>query len=606
MSDEEVRAECLKELKEWDSIMEPGVYNTLSRYVKAGGNPALVVAGLADSYYGYAEMCSLMGEWLDELSTSSSKAGEGGVGMGMGTSTMMLGGVEDGELSKSMNLSESAAGKNWKDKTATATGTVEDVVEDLLRKKFDSSVADSVLMNEQKDPLWLESMISFRRWRNLIYELSEKFRNCVLLQLAIQRISDAGFQAEMGGVTSVSDFLEVFNGVLIEHLTSIHSCIYTELVLKELIKCNACPSAMRRLCQEMESYIVKDSKSRDMIKFVLMLQGCGSHPRVMEAVYSMLNAGALNPGDGTVLYQEYTRSPARPPANIIRSQEFIELLIGSLFNSQKPVNATHKPKYMHILACATCMGDEEVKDLASMDALVKKTLAALEAVHSICMAKNEVFANQRSEASIKTASELCEYAKIPIAAACIIHWASDAILFDETYFTSHFKTSSIPIHFIIFDEIASKHPLLHVKLLSLYKKVFEREHGLEPLVSVELKKTVLQRLLVLCAYGYSLEVIDYIHSSMSANTIDRSLIRFFLMNLMKMVSSPYSSSFVGSLVQMLMNEDVVEAMTFSESKATVAQFLSECLAQKNQVNAPHMLLSVDQIGFIENVIHRFK
>ena len=261
-TNEQIQGECLNALACPDSIMEPGVYNTISRYIKAGGSPEQVVSGLAESFQGYAQMCGLLGEWLDELSCFAKED------------------TEELDLGESYNLSESM-GKTGKEKVMPSRKLVEDLLEETIKKKFDSSIADTSLVNEQKTPLWLETMITYKQWRSVIYELSEKFRSCVFLNFAIQRISDMGYQSEMGKVTSVSDYLEVFNGVLVEYLSNIlcqkegvifgkmlpeflamssvsqHSYIYTELLLRELARRNVSPPSMMRLCQELESDIVK-------------------------------------------------------------------------------------------------------------------------------------------------------------------------------------------------------------------------------------------------------------------------------------------------------------------------------------------------------------
>lgn len=58
----------------------------------------------------------------------------------------------------------------------------------------------------------------------MIYELSERHRNCLFLDFAIQLISDSGFQAEISAVASVSSHLTVFERVLASLLEEIISC----------------------------------------------------------------------------------------------------------------------------------------------------------------------------------------------------------------------------------------------------------------------------------------------------------------------------------------------------------------------------------------------
>ncbi|KAF8994840.1 Negative elongation factor C/D, partial [Haplosporangium bisporale] len=67
-------------------------------------------------------------------------------------------------------------------------------------------------------PEWLSPMIQHPFWRSVIYELSEQHKKCSLLNYAIQRISDAGYQGEIASVATASTFLKVFSGVLLDSL----------------------------------------------------------------------------------------------------------------------------------------------------------------------------------------------------------------------------------------------------------------------------------------------------------------------------------------------------------------------------------------------------
>ena len=44
--------------------MEPGVFNMLQRYFKAGGSPEQVVELLSENYKAVAQTANLMAEWL--------------------------------------------------------------------------------------------------------------------------------------------------------------------------------------------------------------------------------------------------------------------------------------------------------------------------------------------------------------------------------------------------------------------------------------------------------------------------------------------------------------------------------------------------------------
>jgi len=55
----------------------------------------------------------------------------------------------------------------------------------------------------------------------MIYELSEEHKNCVLLNFAIQAISEAGHQAEITGIATASKYVDVFSRVLVDSVSQL-------------------------------------------------------------------------------------------------------------------------------------------------------------------------------------------------------------------------------------------------------------------------------------------------------------------------------------------------------------------------------------------------
>ncbi len=62
--EEAIRTECLAAFSTHDYIMEPGVFNMLQKYFKAGGSPEQVVELLSENYKAVAQTANLMAEWL--------------------------------------------------------------------------------------------------------------------------------------------------------------------------------------------------------------------------------------------------------------------------------------------------------------------------------------------------------------------------------------------------------------------------------------------------------------------------------------------------------------------------------------------------------------
>ncbi|KAF9202061.1 Negative elongation factor C/D [Haplosporangium sp. Z 27] len=152
-----------------DSILEPKIFETIAAFIKEGGQPLLLVNALSNSYVGMPEMCNLMSGWARDFD------------------------LDPVEI-------------------------MQEVLKEQLMERFDPESVDKDFMTGSGTPDWLLVMIQHPFWRSVIYELSEKHQKCALLNFAIQRISDAGYQGEIASVATASTFVNVFSGVLLDSL----------------------------------------------------------------------------------------------------------------------------------------------------------------------------------------------------------------------------------------------------------------------------------------------------------------------------------------------------------------------------------------------------
>eukprot|EP01027_Heterolobosea_sp_BB2_P024183 GEZU01036395.1.p1 GENE.GEZU01036395.1~~GEZU01036395.1.p1 ORF type:complete len:225 (-),score=31.11 GEZU01036395.1:3-617(-) len=164
-----VLQKCKEVLAQPDSIMDPNILLNLKNYIQAGGRPENVIELLSTSYRGYAEMVNLIcSNWLP------------------------LCGFSEEDISK----------------------LVVDHLKGVIQDNFNPKKADEIFSaGASRAPKWLEFMISSPEWRRLIYHLSEKNKDCLMLNFAIQKISEAGHQDEIATVTSAATFFRVFHRV---------------------------------------------------------------------------------------------------------------------------------------------------------------------------------------------------------------------------------------------------------------------------------------------------------------------------------------------------------------------------------------------------------
>ncbi|KAF9947024.1 Negative elongation factor C/D [Mortierella alpina] len=159
----------LQALQAPDSILEPKIGAMITVYLNGGGQPLQLVNSLSNSYVGMPEMCNLMSEWSLEFD------------------------IDPVEV-------------------------IQEVLKEQLMERFDTESVDKSFMDGSLTPPWLMDMIQQPFWRSVIYELSEKHQKSQLLNFAIQRISDAGYQGEIASVATASTFVNVFSGVLLDSL----------------------------------------------------------------------------------------------------------------------------------------------------------------------------------------------------------------------------------------------------------------------------------------------------------------------------------------------------------------------------------------------------
>ncbi|KAG0225082.1 Negative elongation factor C/D [Actinomortierella wolfii] len=304
-----------------DSILEPKIFETISSYIREGGQPLLLVNALSNSYVGMPEMCNLMSGWAREFD------------------------IDPVEV-------------------------MQEVLKEQLMERFDPESVDRDFMTGSGTPDWLIVMIQHPFWRQVIYELSEKHQKCALLNFAIQRISDAGHQGEIASVATASTFVNVFSGVLLDSLDKLrdeddvglmerlpdlvkvccqneHTYLYTQVLLFRLMKTER-GLPLKRISKELESGVLEKFNKPPLVSILKMLLA-GASASVASAISAILQSRVASPGD---------------------------VMAGGM------VKQDHKDKYLWLLAYAASVKEDEENNNAPVDKseldATYKALCALE------------------------------------------------------------------------------------------------------------------------------------------------------------------------------------------------------------------------------------
>ncbi|XP_072412993.1 negative elongation factor C/D isoform X2 [Chiloscyllium punctatum] len=126
-------------------------------------------------------------------------------------------------------------------------------------------------------------------------------------------------------------------------------------------------------------------------------------------------------------------------------------------------------------------------------------------------------------------------------------------------------------------KISTCHQLLHPQVLQLLVKLFETEHSqLDVMEQLELKKTLLDRMVHLLSRGYVLPVVSYIRKCLEKLDTDISLIRYFVTEVLDVIAPPYTSDFVHLFLPILENDSIVGTIKTEGECDAVAEFIAHC------------------------------
>uniref|UniRef100_A0A6Q2XZM8 Negative elongation factor complex member C/D n=1 Tax=Esox lucius TaxID=8010 RepID=A0A6Q2XZM8_ESOLU len=431
---------------------------------------------------------------------------------------------------------------------------VENHLKSLLIKHFDPQKADSIFTVEGETPGWLEQMIAHTTWRDLFYKLAEAHPDCLMLNFTVKLISDAGYQGEITSVSTACQQLEVFSRVLRTSLATLldggednleknlpefakmvchgeHTYLFAQAMMSIMAQEEQGGSAMRRIGQEVQKSA--HQRGHDASQITLALGTAAAYPRACQALGAMLSKGALNPADITVLFKMFS-SMDPPPVELIRVPAFLDLFMQSLFKPGSKINQDHKHKYIHILAYAA--------------SVVETWKKVPETPHPMV--------------------------QFPVVAMGVLKWV-DWTVSEPRYF--QLQTDHTPVHLALLDEISTCHQLLHPQVLQLLIKLFETEHSqLDVMEQMELKKTLLDRMVHLLSRGYVLPVVGYIRKCLEKLNTDISLIRYFVTEVLDVIAPPYTSDFVQLFLPILENDSIAGTIRTEGEHDPVAEFIAHC------------------------------
>ncbi|KAF9319560.1 Negative elongation factor C/D [Podila horticola] len=533
-------SQAMKSFQSPDAILEPDIMQQLTDYMKDGGQPLLLVNALSSSYVGMPDMCNLMAGWATEFD------------------------IDPVEV-------------------------MQEALKEQLMGKFDPEGVDKAFMSGSERPEWLSPMIQHPFWRSVIYELSEQHKKCNLLNYAIQRISDAGYQGEIASVATASTFLKVFSGVLLDSLDKLreeddvglldrlpdlvkvccqseHTYLFTQVLLFRLMKTDR-GLPLKRISKELESGVLEKFNRPPLVAILRMLLA-GASSNVASAISAILQSRIPSPGDVMLLHRAY--SGEDPPSTyFLRDPDFFEIMLSSIFVPSFKggvVKQDHKEKYLWLIAYAASVQeeDERITDMSE----VQPTYEAL------CALEDTLSKRTAGTDLTPILKNLLIAIETPVASMALLYWIQFVIR-ETSYIETYFRSHEVPVPLLLIEEMAYKHPLQQANIFGTLVDFFEAPLELNPEIMMTYRKSILDRMIYLIQLNYAMPVLDYIQ--VRARKMDQSLSMHFVKKVLEMVRGPYSKKFIEGMSQMI--EEIVEVIKKTDTEPVVRAWLDEVASQ---------------------------
>ena len=276
-------------LRKPDAVMEPAIMNSLREYVVAGGHPQHAVELLTEHYVGYAEMASLACGWLKllDIQDSNEQAYPNFPPPPQKNSSPSLGGLPSPQIGgATRHLSPDSEGPTRQSSEPLPLSAMDEsyFLRKLVLERFDPHKFSGIFSaGGSGAPEWLNSLVSDREGRGLIYDLSSRYQTSLLLNFAMQKIvMQPGRDAEAAAVgVSLVGYFGVYHRLLGVRLRqaaaakdeatlqqiskqlcegaaqSQHAYVHAQQMLRELARDPSQPWAPRfiRIAQELEASV---------------------------------------------------------------------------------------------------------------------------------------------------------------------------------------------------------------------------------------------------------------------------------------------------------------------------------------------------------------
>jgi len=575
---DDVNAQVLNELegqlRKPDAVLEPDILWKLGEYVKNKGSPAQAIEYMTDGYVGYAQMGSLLCSWLrfveEEEETLQNSAGHGGI-RGLQASPGL-----SSPSNYSLKDRKKSEAENGVSVSMNSLGGCQEKVPDesyflrgLILDRFSPSIFSGIFSSGGSGaPKWLNTLIEDADGRNLIYDLSHRYQNCLLLNFAVQKILlQPGRDEEVAAqAVALSSYFGVFHRVLTVRLKSLAStndedelkrlCVLIkqsaqssqlgylhviQILTKLASRDESWSGRFKRLLQEVE-IANKEAISWKMGRFFAPSGDIAfTASSFIGDILSTASGGHVAPTSDVIkLNQLYAASgDERPSVSLLHHPMLIEVLIRSLFNPGKRLQGEALVAHIDLLA-ASVSGFDDRSLLFEQPKMKEMRQAIADAAELGHKATEDTILNEHERSRARTSmQQVC-------CALGIVYLLRKKLTISE-YWNSAYHVHKEPPFLVLLFHIIEEQPTMRRQVFDLVKDALQAAGCSSR--GIDVASGLVSVLVSLCKSGLAELVLLWAPDW--ARNVDSQLSRELVFGLLSIAAPPYSDFFSQQMILLM-------------------------------------------------------
>lgn len=585
-------------LRKTDAVLEPGVLSTLGEYVSRNGNPAQAIEYLTDGYVGYAQMGSLLCSWLRFAEE------------------------EEDEREGSQYISRA---ENNDDAPSTSNKVKLQFDEaaylrQLVLEKFKPSIFSDIFTSGGSGaPKWLNSLIQDADGRTLIYDLSFRHQNCLLLTFAVQKIlMQPGRDEEVASQgVDLSSYFGVFHRILMVRLRAIASTNDEDklISLSKLVQHGAFSSVtgylhVRQILTQLESMsqpwscrfkrlredlemASKDGIACKMSRFFSPPDDASFAASTLIAdILATASGGHVAPSSDVIkLYRQYKSrgSDCIPSVKLLYHPMMIEVLLRSLFNPSKRLHGEALEAHAYILAVAVG-GRDDSESFDAQESFVDTKKAISTSIEMAHKATDDVFLTPEERCATEISLE-----QASCCARGILMLLRKKIVSSE-YWNSAYHIHKEPPFLVLLMAINKKQPSMRGDVFHLVKNALQTAGNASQ--SIDTAIGLVKILVDLCKTTYIADVLSW--AIQWARNAASELSRELVFGILSIAAPPYSNWFVTNMLKLMTVANIRQQTMGTRLWNSKVPLLKEFHDEVQKMHMPGLVLERSEANLLRD------